>query len=98
MKRDDDILQIDVENGEEGPAIDPTLNDIATHLRYLRRDMNGVRRSLREGYVRQEEFRPVKTLVYSFTGLLLTGLAYWVGSTILKNAEHVAVGAALLNG
>ena len=38
------------------------------------RDMQGLKEQLNSGYVRKEEFEPIKRLVYGMVGLILTGV------------------------
>jgi hypothetical protein len=70
---------------DRDPPIPPTLEGIATAMRYFRKDMReievankeahtDIKQSLKADYVKKAEFTPVKNLVYGFVGLALTGV------------------------
>ena len=69
----------------EDIEISPTLEDIATHLRYVRRDVSKIDKQLDRDYVKKAEFTPVRNLVYGFTALLLTGVIVAIVNHILVN-------------
>jgi len=68
---------------EDDVTIEPTLESIALHLQYTRKDVRKLNTHICENYVKKAEFTPVKTLVYGFTGLLLTGVIIAILSRVV---------------
>jgi len=71
---------------EDNP-IEPTLDSVVTHLRYIRSDLKNINNQLKTDYVKKAEFTPVKNLVFGFSGLLLTGVVITVGKLIFDHLK-----------
>lgn len=70
-------------NGEEQNALFARLDErtegIARELSALRSDLTGQQRHVSQNYVRRDEFRPVKALVYGFVSVTMVAV---VGSLL----------------
>lgn len=48
--------------------------DLPTHVYYIRRDVAEIKKKLESNYVTQDQFKPVKAIVYGLVSLILTAV------------------------
>ncbi len=61
--------------GDELNGKEPvTLQDMKTHLFYIRRDINEIKERMDDHYVTKEEFAPIKRLVYTVSAAMIVGV------------------------
>lgn len=61
-----------------------SLGKINTKLDYITRDLDEIKEDLRQDYVRQEQFSPVKTIVYYMVGIILTAVLGALVALVIK--------------
>lgn len=54
--------------------MDGEKTDIKTSIRYIERDIADIKDWLKNGYVRKEEFEPVKRVVYGLVTVILVAV------------------------
>lgn len=57
---------------------------IANDINYIKTDIKDIKSKLESDYVTQEEFRPIRNLVYGMVSLVLTGVLGALVSLVLK--------------
>jgi len=63
-----------------------TETDLATEVRYIRRDVDKILKKLDDHYVTRAEFAPVKLIVFGMVGLILTSvLVAVIGLVVSKS-------------
>ena len=60
------------------------LTELIVDMRYVRRDVQQIKDGLAKNYVTQEAFEPVKKLVYTTAGLMLTSVVGAIMALILR--------------
>jgi len=55
----------------EQASLQKTLATLVARQDLIRQDLADIKKALKEGYVTKEEFWPIRTLVYGFTGIIL---------------------------
>ena len=58
--------------------------NIETELKYIRRDLDEIKLKLNNNYVTQDQFAPVKSLVYGLVALLLTAVIGAMVTLVLR--------------
>lgn len=57
---------------------------LASDIEYIKRDIGEIKDALAQGYVTQEEFKPVKALVYGVAGIILTAVIGAIVALVVK--------------
>lgn len=73
-------------------AIDQVIKDndirsqggMETSIKYIQRDIAEIKEKLDEKYVTQDEFKPVKAIVYGMVGLILVAVIGYIISLAIK--------------
>ena len=60
-------------------------NNIEVELKYIRRDLDDIKKKLGEHYITKNEFAPVRNLVYGLVALILTGFMGALVTLVLKS-------------
>jgi hypothetical protein len=66
---------------------DLTNEGLTIHLKYIREELADMKLLLgefKDSYVTKEEFKPIKNLVYGFTGLILTSVTLAIIYLVIK--------------
>lgn len=57
---------------------------VAKDIEYIKRDMAEIKQSLKDGYVRRDEFEPIKKIVNLITTIVATAVIGALVSLIIK--------------
>lgn len=57
---------------------------IANDICYIKNDIKEIKGKLEQDYVTQEEFKPIRNIVYGMVGLILTGVVGAMVALVLK--------------
>lgn len=58
---------------------------IANDIHYIRRDVDIIKASLEKEYVTQDQFEPIKRIVYGLVSIILTSVVVGVLALVIKN-------------
>lgn len=76
----------DAERDELLIRIDERVEDAKEDRAQIKESISGMEKVMKEGYVRKEEFEPIKKVVYGLVALILGGVGTGFMALILQNS------------